>query len=127
MTEKEKLTELLNQISKTLPFEEFYKFSQDKCFTIFGTLEAKNTSSVEDLMTTEILYLFFNNYSLNLSFEIIGKYCHCFILIQMVWARLVQLNKNAEILELIVMFVSRFLDLLSSKLEEIEISKSGNF
>ena len=104
-----------------LPFDDFNSFSQEKCFELFSKSEKKVETTPMDELILQILCVSLQNYFSKMTQKNLQDFSHCFILTQMVWARIVESKKDTESLGLLVNLVSVFL----TKLDEFILDEKN--
>lgn len=116
---------LLAKAASEIAFESFYSFAQEKCFEMLGKLEKKVAATPRDELALLIVSVSTQNYLPCLSEENLQRFCHCFILSQMVWAKLVESRKDVSSLGLVVGQVRVFTESLEGFLRALGTSRAS--
>ena len=119
------MNDILQKASDLLPFSDLYSFSQEKCFEMFTKLEKKIELNSIDELTLLLLSILIQNYFEKLNEENLQNSCHCFILSQMAFARMVESKGDLTSLGLLVHLVERFVSNLESFLKNQRNSEKG--
>lgn len=112
--ETQSLLSILKRASLQIPFPSFYSFCQKKLFEMLSKLEKKVEATANDELLLQLLSVSLQSYPHALSEKSLQQFCHVFILTQMVWAKLIESQKDTGSLTLIVGLIAHFLGSLEA-------------